>query len=594
MLRVGRGRVIRAVLVVVLLVLVWQTILSRSQFKTSSGSHQDVKEANRSPNLQVAAPVKETQSSANPANHQVAAPAQPLPSLAAINAEKHWKNREEVLRASDNINPRYNMRAVKDKLQDLQPKPVRNQHFLQQNQLNLMDDFQEEEDEDYDENNDDDDEEEDGDEGKWNGRNKDDNAIQEKDDNAENVAIEEKDDNADNADEEDLGLEDVGGEKLKKGNEGKAKKAKHSKKKEKNKKDKRQVDENDERFVEFGELIGERQNGHLDDDQVGLNDEEMDDLVGDEVDVDIKATEKELALRKVRVQEVCSKYGLGPHAPAGKKPAVKLPPTPNYDVFYIDRHEELVWCPIYKAASTSWLYNFLKLGGVEEMYIENTKEQVSHMARRIWPPLDYQDAEQAFKTCLKFMIVRHPFERLVSAYRDKLENTNIGKEHGVDHFYKKYGRKIVAKHRPRGQGLPARRYSQDMDDPNIPPPKGIEPTFEEFVKYLIVTDLVYYADDHWMPYYLHCTPCLLDYDVIAKFETLERDQNYIVKKKHLEDKIKPTWKHLTKGVKTSDTVRKYFATITKKDLMDLYDKYKLDFELFDYSMDEYLSYVRES
>lgn len=196
---------------------------------------------------------------------------------------------------------------------------------------------------------------------------------------------------------------------------------------------------------------------------------------------------------------------------------------------------------------------------------------------------------------LKFMIVRHPFERIVSAYRDKLENLNIGKEHGIEHFYQKYGRKIVAKYRQEGHGPPpADRYSQDKDNPALPPPKGIEPTFEEFVRYLINTDLVYYADDHWMPYYLHCTPCLVDYDVIAKFETLERDQRYIIQKRKLEKKIEVSWKHLTKGKKTAETVKKYFATITKEQLLKLYEKYRIDFELFNYSIDDYLFYVKPS
>lgn len=33
---------------------------------------------------------------------------------------------------------------------------------------------------------------------------------------------------------------------------------------------------------------------------------------------------------------------------------------------------------------------------------------------------------------------------------------------------------------------------------------------------MIETDLGSYGDDHWMPYYLFCTPCLVKYDIIAK------------------------------------------------------------------------------
>lgn len=51
---------------------------------------------------------------------------------------------------------------------------------------------------------------------------------------------------------------------------------------------------------------------------------------------------------------------------------------------------------------------------------------------------------------------------------------------------------------------------------DLPAPAGIEPTFNEFAQYLIHTDLASYGDDHWMPYYLFCTPCVLDYDIVAK------------------------------------------------------------------------------
>lgn len=51
------------------------------------------------------------------------------------------------------------------------------------------------------------------------------------------------------------------------------------------------------------------------------------------------------------------------------------------------------------------------------------------------------------RTTKKLLVVRHPFERLLSAYRDKLENSVAGREHGTLHFYQKYGSKIVEKYR---------------------------------------------------------------------------------------------------------------------------------------------------
>lgn len=52
---------------------------------------------------------------------------------------------------------------------------------------------------------------------------------------------------------------------------------------------------------------------------------------------DTEAMKRVMAERKSRVHEVCGKYGLGPHATPGAKPSFKYPPTPTYEVFYIDR-----------------------------------------------------------------------------------------------------------------------------------------------------------------------------------------------------------------------------------------------------------------
>jgi chondroitin 4-sulfotransferase 11 len=84
-------------------------------------------------------------------------------------------------------------------------------------------------------------------------------------------------------------------------------------------------------------------------------------------------------------------------------------------------------------------------------------------------------SQKALRTTLKLLIVRHPFERLLSAFRDKLENKDVGLEHGVKHFYLSYGRKIVQLYRNGSSDRP-------------------EPTFREFVTYLIKDDAIRCAD----------------------------------------------------------------------------------------------------
>ena len=41
------------------------------------------------------------------------------------------------------------------------------------------------------------------------------------------------------------------------------------------------------------------------------------------------------------------------------------------------------------------------------------------------------------------------------------------------------------------------------------------PTFEQFVDYLLRTDVSEY-NDHWIPIWLHCRICLMEFDVIGE------------------------------------------------------------------------------
>lgn len=82
------------------------------------------------------------------------------------------------------------------------------------------------------------------------------------------------------------------------------------------------------------------------------------------------------------------------------------------------------------------------------------------------------------------------------------------------------------------------------------------------------------TDMHWIPITQFCTPCQIKFDVIAKFETLNEDQRYIIEKAKLKQYIKPQWKNSGKGRNTQDLVAKFFAQLTKTQLDGLLDIYK--------------------
>ena len=102
----------------------------------------------------------------------------------------------------------------------------------------------------------------------------------------------------------------------------------------------------------------------------------------------------------------------------------------------------------------------------------------------------------------KFLVVRHPFDRLVSADTDTLLNNNPP-------FQKTYGKRILRLYR---------NNSDEMSDG-----KGV--LFHEFVKY--VTEYLP-PDVHFLDIQHQCFPCYIKYDYVAKLETQSSDALYII------------------------------------------------------------------
>ena len=109
------------------------------------------------------------------------------------------------------------------------------------------------------------------------------------------------------------------------------------------------------------------------------------------------------------------------------------------------RKEEIVYCPVFKSASSTWFENLIHVSSANKSLIKQAKqrhkgmliEQIKHVGAvqpsvSLWSEYVTDHHKQ---NMIAFIVVRHPFERLVSAYRDKLERMDLP-------FYGKYGKKI--------------------------------------------------------------------------------------------------------------------------------------------------------
>lgn len=99
------------------------------------------------------------------------------------------------------------------------------------------------------------------------------------------------------------------------------------------------------------------------------------------------------------------------------------------------------------------------------------------------------------KHYIKFLFVRDPFVRLISAYRDKFERHN-------DYFYQNFGRDIL-------------RLYGDQPHPPLTEDEafalGVRPSFHNFIQYLVdpQTSENQPFEPHWRQMYQLCHPCLI-------------------------------------------------------------------------------------
>lgn len=191
---------------------------------------------------------------------------------------------------------------------------------------------------------------------------------------------------------------------------------------------------------------------------------------------------------------------------------------------------------------------------------------------------------QTVNSSFKFLFVRHPFDRLVSAFRNKLEDANAEKD--GTYFYKTYGRSIVERFR-RNRNKDRRVENDNSVNVN----SRREPTFPEFVDYLLHTNPNDY-DEHWRPVALHCHVCQFKFDYIIKYEHFEDEINFLVDVLQ-EDGRLPQNFHLTwenRGGTDKKTVVRYLKQLSEEQLVQLFDKYRLDFLYFGYSPEGYTDY----
>lgn len=160
------------------------------------------------------------------------------------------------------------------------------------------------------------------------------------------------------------------------------------------------------------------------------------------------------------------------------------------------------------------------------------------------------------------MFVREPFERLLSAYKDKFVSTRPVDRYMLD----TYGRKIIQKFRPNA----TQKALESGDDV----------TFPEFIEYILKEGILEGLNWHWNTYEDQCRPCSIDYNFIGRFEYLPHNAEYVLKKAGVHNFTQ--FPRKTGYSKTHDELIKYYSQIPLEWVIRLRHVYRSSFEMFAY------------
>lgn len=251
--------------------------------------------------------------------------------------------------------------------------------------------------------------------------------------------------------------------------------------------------------------------------------------------------------RKFLISSYCKKTKSSP---------VLLPTGSLLNHLIVDNKHKILYCYIPKIACTTWKKIMTHLLGIKN----NRSVHSQHFP--LLGSYSKSKVRYILHNYYKFMFVRDPFERLLSAYKDKFTRQS-------DYVSKKYSKKIQWTVRERlGSSASVLADKQEIK-------------FSDFILYLIdVNSKGGRYNEHWQHYDNLCHPCKIKYDFIGHYETLEEDARFVLHHTGVDRFVSFPPVRFTS---TKDKLAQYYSKLPRKDLLQLQRIYQRDFEMFGYN-----------
>ncbi|XP_056227761.1 carbohydrate sulfotransferase 12-like [Seriola aureovittata] len=294
------------------------------------------------------------------------------------------------------------------------------------------------------------------------------------------------------------------------------------------------------------------------------------------------ADDREQEARKQRIMDVCS--GRDDVEFPGRTRAFEQIPNRELDHLIVDDTHQIIYCYVPKVACTNWKRVMVVLSqslispssgkpytdpeAVPPDLVHNSTLHLTFAKFwRHYGSLSRHLMALKLQHYTKFLFVRDPFVRLISAFRNKFGRPN-------EDFYRQFGSVMLRRYGNVSGSLPETAAEAFA--------AGIKPTFQQFITYLLdpETEKESMFNEHWRQVYRLCHPCQIKYDFIGRLETLEPDADRLLKLLEVDHLLR--FPSGARNRTATSWERDWFAQIPITMRRELYKLYEPDFELFGY------------
>ncbi|XP_023326363.1 carbohydrate sulfotransferase 11 isoform X2 [Eurytemora carolleeae] len=233
-----------------------------------------------------------------------------------------------------------------------------------------------------------------------------------------------------------------------------------------------------------------------------------------------------------------------------------------------DAQDEVSYCMIPKAASSTWCTHFIDLGNPSKRIRSQYSQALQFLAPKLFPAPPLDTLQEAWSKTTSLVVVRHPLARLASVYQEKFVKYADNKSWGP------LGRNIISMYR---QKIEPREIIKPENE-NIPTPEEMI----RFVTYQL--NSMKRVDQHWKPQHESCPFCLLDFTVYARVEEINEDTLFFLITSGLEGRLNP-------GIRINPSThdeRTFWSQVYNETISELLHPYQQDFLMFNYSARAYL------